>query len=249
MHGYKLEGDLVAKLVAMYTCFLWLVMHQRILTNVERERRHLSSVRLCQLCRNEDEDTDHILCRCPRAYSTWFRLVSLDKRDDFVTANLQEWMVANLKTPNRYGINDDKWPIRFVVVYLQLWKRRCSLLLDDKFVEKKDFLTQCGRLMRSLATVRSCSSSCVRSMKRCFTFGILDIRKQWWNRTRLYMVNSLVFSIGQLLAREWDVISRHIGRMANNVTDGLARICRGAPVGTMLFQEPQLVVVVALSKD
>ncbi|KAK9026587.1 hypothetical protein V6N11_039422 [Hibiscus sabdariffa] len=43
--------------------------------------------------------------------------------------------------------------------------------------------------------------------------------------------------------------NRHIGRTENTVAVGLARIYRGAPVGTMLFQEPHLVVATALSKD
>ncbi|KAK8496197.1 hypothetical protein V6N12_055329 [Hibiscus sabdariffa] len=34
----------------------------------------------------------------------------------------------------------------------------------------------------------------------------------------------LVFSIGQLLAREWDIVMRHIARMANSVAGGLARM-------------------------
>ncbi|KAK8506977.1 hypothetical protein V6N12_041654 [Hibiscus sabdariffa] len=61
--------------------------------------------------------------------------------------------------------------------------------------------------------------------------------------------HALVFSIGQLLAREWDVVIRHIGRMTNNATNGLACLYCGAPAGTVLFQEPPLVVFAALSKD
>ncbi|KAK9013274.1 hypothetical protein V6N11_041288 [Hibiscus sabdariffa] len=53
--------------------------------------------------------------------------------------------------------------------------------------------------------------------------------------------HALVFSIGQLLARGWNINVRHIGRMANSVADGLTRLYRGAHVGTVLFQEPPLV--------
>ncbi|KAK8491350.1 hypothetical protein V6N11_014429 [Hibiscus sabdariffa] len=149
--------------------------------------------------------------------------VSPAKFGDFVSANLQERLVAILKTPNSYGIHDDKWPIRFAVVCWQLWKsedhRRMSMNTVGKGV---------------LVNVRFGLLSCGRSMICCITFGILDTRNQWWNQT--------VF-------REWDVVIRHVGRMANSVADDLACLYHGAPVGTVLFQEPPLVVVAALSKD
>ncbi|KAK8496204.1 hypothetical protein V6N12_055336 [Hibiscus sabdariffa] len=131
----------------------------------------------------------------------WSRLVSPAKFGDFVSANLQERLVAILKTPNSYGIHDDKWPIRFAVVCWQLWKRstgKCSVWLTE-------------------------------------LWAIHDMLYHLWN---LGYEKSMVESN-----------CLHVGRMANSVADDLACLYHGAPVGTVLFQEPPLVVVAALSKD
>ncbi|KAK8704725.1 hypothetical protein V6N13_048340 [Hibiscus sabdariffa] len=41
--------------------FLWLVAHQRLLTNAERCRQHLSSSDLCSIFNQDSETVDHVL--------------------------------------------------------------------------------------------------------------------------------------------------------------------------------------------
>ncbi|KAK9015627.1 hypothetical protein V6N11_006726 [Hibiscus sabdariffa] len=45
--------------------FLWLVLHQRIMTNVERKRRHLAISDVCASCQSEAETIIHVLRDCP----------------------------------------------------------------------------------------------------------------------------------------------------------------------------------------
>ncbi|CAN1291848.1 Putative ribonuclease H protein At1g65750 [Linum perenne] len=47
--------------------FLWLVAHDRILTNAERHRRHMTDVVDCQRCRGSIEDTLHVVTDCQLA--------------------------------------------------------------------------------------------------------------------------------------------------------------------------------------
>ncbi|KAK9046129.1 hypothetical protein V6N11_052029 [Hibiscus sabdariffa] len=44
--------------------FMWLVMREALLTNVECTRRHLSPSGICQLCNREDEAVLHVLRGC-----------------------------------------------------------------------------------------------------------------------------------------------------------------------------------------
>ncbi|KAL4284332.1 hypothetical protein GQ457_16G009900 [Hibiscus cannabinus] len=47
--------------------FMWLVFRQRLLTNAERFRRHLTLSDSCPLCHSAPETIDHMLRTCPRA--------------------------------------------------------------------------------------------------------------------------------------------------------------------------------------
>ncbi|CAN1798128.1 Putative ribonuclease H protein At1g65750 [Linum perenne] len=51
--------------------FLWLVAHDRILTNAERRRRHLAATDECQRCRVSTEDTLHVVRDCQEAHIGW----------------------------------------------------------------------------------------------------------------------------------------------------------------------------------
>ncbi|CAN1746335.1 Putative ribonuclease H protein At1g65750 [Linum perenne] len=54
--------------------FLWLVYHERLLTNAERVRRHLSPDASCNRCGFMTESVNHVLRDCPIASETWLRL-------------------------------------------------------------------------------------------------------------------------------------------------------------------------------
>lgn len=52
-------------------CFLWLVSHQVIMTNVERARRHISDTNVCQVCKDGIETIIHALRDCPSISGVW----------------------------------------------------------------------------------------------------------------------------------------------------------------------------------
>ncbi|GMI87280.1 hypothetical protein like AT3G24255 [Hibiscus trionum] len=47
--------------------FLWLVLRKGLLTNMERQRRHMCADGTCAICQMGQEDIDHVLRRCPFA--------------------------------------------------------------------------------------------------------------------------------------------------------------------------------------
>ncbi|CAN1789810.1 Putative ribonuclease H protein At1g65750 [Linum perenne] len=51
--------------------FLWLVTHDRLLTNLERKRRHISDSSSCPRCRDINESVPHVLWDCPFAALVW----------------------------------------------------------------------------------------------------------------------------------------------------------------------------------
>ncbi|CAN1186902.1 Putative ribonuclease H protein At1g65750 [Linum perenne] len=51
--------------------FLWLAVHNRLLTNAERKRRHLCSDDVCTRCRVGAEDALHVLRDCSFARNIW----------------------------------------------------------------------------------------------------------------------------------------------------------------------------------
>ncbi|CAN1842175.1 Putative ribonuclease H protein At1g65750 [Linum perenne] len=51
--------------------FLWLVAHDRVLTNAERCRRHMVAVGDCQRCRGCTEDTLHVVRDCQVTHIGW----------------------------------------------------------------------------------------------------------------------------------------------------------------------------------
>ncbi|CAN1157548.1 Putative ribonuclease H protein At1g65750 [Linum perenne] len=62
--------------------FLWLVAHNRLLTNSERNRRHMTTEDCCRLCPNSTEDSLHVLRDCRSARDFW-----IPAPDDWVTVN------------------------------------------------------------------------------------------------------------------------------------------------------------------
>ncbi|CAL1397302.1 unnamed protein product [Linum trigynum] len=72
--------------------FLWLATHQRLLTNVERRRRHLTTDNSCKTCGGGPETTLHVLRDCPFARGVWAGLLEDEPDRDFYGKSLEEWM-------------------------------------------------------------------------------------------------------------------------------------------------------------
>ncbi|KAK8600005.1 hypothetical protein V6N12_049867 [Hibiscus sabdariffa] len=81
---------------------LWLVCHERVLTNVERERRRLTHNLSCIVCGNGKDDLDHILRFCPTTFCLWNQLIRPDAWNVYFTLPIKAWLLENLTTPFKF---------------------------------------------------------------------------------------------------------------------------------------------------
>nr|GEY28508.1 reverse transcriptase [Tanacetum cinerariifolium] len=93
--------------------FIWLALHDRLLSNVQRVARKLSNDPRCTKCEAEEESLDHILRRCPFLFITWNKLSYHLLNSWFWTLPLCEWIMENLETTHLN--NDYKKPMKFSV--------------------------------------------------------------------------------------------------------------------------------------
>jgi len=102
--------------------FLWLTIHQRILSNAERFRRHLLSTPQCNICSGTVEDLDHTLRHCTNAQGVWQELEAFGLRPVANNARIHSWLHENLRaTPE-----DPEWPEKFAITLWYIWKWRCA---------------------------------------------------------------------------------------------------------------------------
>lgn len=74
--------------------FLWLGYHERILTNVERARRHLSASNNCRVCNGGTETILHALRNFPGAHYVWSKLIPRARQSGSFsgTVSLKDWL-------------------------------------------------------------------------------------------------------------------------------------------------------------
>jgi len=91
--------------------FLWLLLHNRLLINAERFRRHLSTNPYCERCQTAVEDLDHLFRRCPVAEEVWRDLQLRGVQLPAGTDSFQRWVHCNLRVPQ----DDPDWSMKFMV--------------------------------------------------------------------------------------------------------------------------------------
>ncbi|CAI9115790.1 OLC1v1016785C1 [Oldenlandia corymbosa var. corymbosa] len=82
------------------TC-LWLAAKGKLMTNMERHRRHIGSSPLCLRCAWEPESITHVFWDCPNLRQIWDHLLIDNLNRDFYEENFWEWAPKNLMEKNR----------------------------------------------------------------------------------------------------------------------------------------------------
>ncbi|CAN1189170.1 Putative ribonuclease H protein At1g65750, partial [Linum perenne] len=104
--------------------FLWLVAHNRLLTNSERRRRHLAEIGSCQVCPGQEESILHVLRDCPLASATW-ELLALSSGDQtFFQTPLLPWIERFIRKPELC--------LLFGVTCWWLWRARNDRVFNNK---------------------------------------------------------------------------------------------------------------------
>ncbi|CAN1747938.1 Putative ribonuclease H protein At1g65750 [Linum perenne] len=87
--------------------FLWIVSNNKLLTNAERYRRHLSDCSDCGVCLATPETSLHVLRDCAVSREVWGRFQNISEQPDFFTANMETWWITNLSraaTARSFGL-------------------------------------------------------------------------------------------------------------------------------------------------
>ncbi|CAN1813020.1 Putative ribonuclease H protein At1g65750 [Linum perenne] len=106
---WKWKGPHRAKL------FLWLVVHEKILTNVGRKRRKLTDDESCANCPTQSETVLHALGDCKLAMDVWKQLRVFDLSDGTWRLGLQDWICSLLRSDQG---------VLFGIVCWLIWKAR-----------------------------------------------------------------------------------------------------------------------------
>ncbi|CAN1181547.1 Putative ribonuclease H protein At1g65750 [Linum perenne] len=101
--------------------FLWLATHERLLTNAERNRRHLCQSAACSRCGCSSESVIHILRDCPIARQTW-SLLGIHQNSTNWQDPPGNWIVSGL-------CHDSN--LLFGIAAWMLWKSRNESVFSD----------------------------------------------------------------------------------------------------------------------
>ncbi|KAL4383151.1 hypothetical protein GQ457_15G017520 [Hibiscus cannabinus] len=96
--------------------FLWLLADGRVLTNVERAHRHLTSNDRRGIYGGVVESLDHLFRFCLTSSLAWRSVVQRDHWVVFCNLPFQEWLRFNLTNSSFASINGEDWPQLFGVV-------------------------------------------------------------------------------------------------------------------------------------
>ncbi|CAN1163136.1 Putative ribonuclease H protein At1g65750 [Linum perenne] len=138
--------------------FLWLVSHNRLLTNLERRRRHLANADFCVSCSSQTETIDHVFRQCPIAVEVWRELVPPSELRSFFSQPFDEWWVSNLKK--------EDGRVRFGIACWRLWLHRNDFVFNGNTSGKVSVVAQINywtnlvvQAHDSVASLRSQSSA------------------------------------------------------------------------------------------
>lgn len=116
--------------------FLWLTTKKALMTNSHRFRRNIASNPSCDLCTGREEDWIHVLRNCPVACMVWSELNPLSNLAGFLTMNLDNWLVDNIRDSTRCA-DATPWNVRFSISCWLLWRWRNERIFTCKIPFRK----------------------------------------------------------------------------------------------------------------
>jgi ribonuclease HI len=112
--------------------FIWMVKHDRLLTNERKHRMGLGSD-LCDFCRDCTETTIHVLRDCKLVQNLWISLVDVSLRYQFFTCDLNDWIAINVGNKGRKSSYDD-WSCTWAMACHMVWTWRNKEKYDANFI-------------------------------------------------------------------------------------------------------------------
>ncbi|CAN1801232.1 Putative ribonuclease H protein At1g65750, partial [Linum perenne] len=230
----------------------WLASHDRLLTNVERGRRHLTNQVVCPRCSVQAENLQHIFLDCPFALQVWNNVLpsAIQNRSKCWKTNQlgreapglarQTYLIA-------WQPGDEDW--------FTLNTDGSSLSLNGSTTIGGLIRDPHSRFVRAFcANVGDCSITraelrgIVEGLKLAWDLGIRKIAVQTDSRAAIsileqdmHMVRqhaALVADFHELRSRNWEVSLSHVYREANCAADYLANLGHSYSFGLHLLDVP-----------
>ncbi|XP_050216415.1 uncharacterized protein LOC126667478 [Mercurialis annua] len=108
---------------------LWLAAKNRLMTNSERGRRHMTDETSCMICGYHTEDRDHVLRHCIFAREVWRKLIPPVLFNRFFTADFDVWFFDNLQS--NLSTETSNWITTFGITCWNLWTHRNNLVFKN----------------------------------------------------------------------------------------------------------------------
>lgn len=111
--------------------FLWVLAHDRIMTNGVRWRRKLAACPNCARCSAEMEDGLHAIRDCSDSREVWNAFVPPVMLVNFFALELQPWILMNLeaRSESLYG---GRWPQVMAQICWYVWRWRCLDIFEGQ---------------------------------------------------------------------------------------------------------------------
>ncbi|WCJ29111.1 hypothetical protein M5689_010768 [Euphorbia peplus] len=124
--------------------FAWLAVHGRLLTNLERQRRHLIDSGYYARCNQADESVCHVIRDCPLSANLWRDLLPQDCCHKLFNLNSDNWFAESLcKSDDFFQVGN--WHLKFVVTTSIIWEWRNKAIFQHDFVLPRD---KCDNIRR-----------------------------------------------------------------------------------------------------
>ncbi|KAL4347073.1 hypothetical protein GQ457_17G019390 [Hibiscus cannabinus] len=136
--------------------FFWLVLNERLLTNTERVRRHLSDSAYCSVCNNGSETIEHALRLCSKARRVWELLVPSGQLLLFDSIPFGAWILQGVRTVTGIGVGDELWSTTFAVTCWWIWKFRCSQIFGAVEYSSEGLARHCRAVAAEHAAAFAC---------------------------------------------------------------------------------------------
>ncbi|KAH9791204.1 putative ribonuclease H protein [Citrus sinensis] len=109
--------------------FLWLLLHGRLKTKKELNRRHLIDSTQCDRCGGPVEDILHTLRDCVTARRVWSHLLPNHHPHSFFLCPLSDWLQMNLMR-KKNNTSQEHWRVCFGVAVWRLWFWKNNFLFN-----------------------------------------------------------------------------------------------------------------------
>jgi hypothetical protein len=111
--------------------FVWLMMHERLLTNARKNRVGLGHA-MCRYCGDIVENELHAIRDCPLVMPLWLNVVDDSLRSMFFTYDWQHWIDLNMQSTRKWS-EEIAWKDYWATACHCLWSWRNKEEHDEQF--------------------------------------------------------------------------------------------------------------------